>query len=348
MAIAMTPFRIGIARLTHGHVNWLLRQADREDIQIVGVYEPDADVAQRYVARYGFLADLIVSDLDVMLDRAQPEAVTAFGSIFEHLEVVAACAPRGIHVMVEKPLAISYDHARQMADLAQQHGIHVLTNYETTWYASHERLYDMVQTQRLIGEVRKVVVHDGHKGPQEIGVGPEFLIWLTDPAQNGGGAIIDFGCYGVNLMTWLMHNTLPDTVTSVTQTLKPDIYPHVDDEATIILTYPHAQAIVQGSWNWPISRKDMEVYGQTGSVHVADRQTVRYRLSQDSAEAVQTLDPLPVPLTDPFTYLAAVVRGRVTVTDTDLSALANNLIVMQILDAARESARTGQTIHLHG
>jgi hypothetical protein len=51
----------------------------------------------------------------------------------------------------------------------------------------------------------------------------------------------------------------PLTVTAVTQQIKPEIYPRVDDEATIILTYLHAQGILQASWNWPFDRKDMEV-----------------------------------------------------------------------------------------
>ena len=70
-----------------------------------------------------------------------------------------------------------------------------------------------------------MVVHDGHQGPKEIGVPPEFLNWLTDPAQNGAGALYDFGCYGVDLMTWLMHGETPLTVTAVVNHDKPQIYP---------------------------------------------------------------------------------------------------------------------------
>ena len=93
---------------------------------------------------------------------------------------------------------------------------------------------------------------------------PEFLAWLTDPEKNGAGALFDFGCYGANLMTWLMNDARPVSVTAVTQRIKPEIYAKVDDEATIILEYPGAQAIIQASWNWPFDRKDMEVYGRTG------------------------------------------------------------------------------------
>ena len=72
-----------------------------------------------------------------MLDQTRPEGVVTFTSIFEHLEVVEACAPRGIHVMVEKPLAVNTDHADAMAALAEKFGIMVLTNYETSWYPSN-------------------------------------------------------------------------------------------------------------------------------------------------------------------------------------------------------------------
>src|SRR3981189_3790792 len=79
-------------------------------------------------------------------------------------------------------------------------------------------------------------------------------------------------------MTWLVDGQRPQTVTAVTQQIKPDVYPRVDDEATIVLTYPHAQAIIQASWNWPFSRKDMEVYGQRGYAITVGRDAVRVRL----------------------------------------------------------------------
>src|SRR5205814_8494644 len=143
-----------------------------------------------------------------------------------------------------------------------------------TWYASNRAAYDLVK-ENALGEIRKVVVHDGHSGPREINVAPEFFAWLTDSKLNGAGALFDFGCYGADLMTWLMNGAVPLTVTAVTQQIKPQIYPHVDDEATIILTYPRAQAIIQASWNWPFDRKDMEVYGETGEAITIRRDGLR-------------------------------------------------------------------------
>ena len=195
--------------------------------------------------------------------------------------VVEACAPRRIHVMVEKPLAVSLEHAEKMAALARANNIHLLTNYETTWYASTYAAYRMAVAEGALGPIRKVVVHDGHFGPVEIGCGAEFLAWLTDPVLNGGGAVIDFGCYGANLITWLMGGAEPLTVTAVLQTLKPEVYPRVDDDATVILTYPHAQGLIQGSWNWPVGRKDMEIYGASGYLVAVDDRTLRLRMRQD-------------------------------------------------------------------
>ncbi len=78
--------------------------------------------------------------------------------------------------------------------IARERKIHVLVNYETTWYPSNKAAYDEVRENR-IGEIRRVVVHDGHEGPKEIGVQPEFLKWLTDPEQNGAGAL-----YGLRVL----------------------------------------------------------------------------------------------------------------------------------------------------
>ena len=340
------PVRVGIAGLSHGHVNWVFQRSQPDGIEIVGFAEADQRIAERYRTRYGIAQMLLFDNLETMLEVTQPAAVMAFGSIYDHCAVVEACAPRSIHVMVEKPLAVSVDHAVTMANLARQHQIHLLTNYETTWYASNHTAYQMACTEQRLGALWKVVVHDGHWGPQEIGCPPEFLAWLTDPVLNGGGALIDFGCYGANLMTWLMGGAAPLTVTAVTQQMKPAIYPQVEDEATVILTYPHAQCVIQASWNWPYHRKDLEIYGQTGYLHAVDRQTIRLRESPQSQEQTITLSPQPTPFTDPFAYLAAVVRGDVTVADTDLSALANNLTVVRILDAARTAAIQGKTVTL--
>ncbi len=131
----------------------------------------------------------------------------------------------------------------------------------------------------------------------------------------------------------------------MTQQIKPDIYPKVDDEATIVVTYPKAQGIIQASWNWPYGRKDIEIYGQHGYM-IADRAGLKTRTSAEGRENYQTVPPPPKPFHDPFAYLKAVIRGEIIVRPTDLSSLENNMIVVEILEAARQSAKEGKVIYL--
>jgi predicted dehydrogenase len=339
------PFRIGVAGLTHGHVGWILDRADDGDIEIVGIAEPDRTLGERYCKQYKLPLTLLYTSLEEMLEKTHPEAVTGFSSTFEHLDIVKACAPRHIHVMVEKPLAVSMDHARQIESLARKHAIVVLTNYETTWYSSNQKVEEIFLKNRSLGKLRKAVIHDGHEGPKEIGVGPEFLAWLTDPVKNGGGALMDFGCYGANLLTWLMNGAKPLTVSAVTQQLKPQVYPRVDDDATIIVTYPEGQGIIQASWNWPFGRKDMELYGEHGYI-LADRHGSKIKTASDKPEEYITSPAYEKNYSDAFSYLSAVVRGEINVRPTDLSSLENNLVVVEILEAAKRSAREGRAIKL--
>ncbi|MCH6232980.1 Gfo/Idh/MocA family protein [Cognataquiflexum rubidum] len=341
------PVRMAMMGLSHGHSPWIFNRKDKTDVELVGIYEPNTELAAAYAKRYNLDEKLFFTDVKVMLDAVKSEAVLAFGSIYAHLEAVELAAPRGIHVMVEKPLTYSLDQAKKMEALAKKHNIHLLTNFETSWYASTEKTYQLLQDKEAYGPIRKAVFHHGHRGPKEIGVGKEFLDWLTDPVQNGGGALIDFGCYGANIMTYLMEGRKPISVTAITNTYKPDIYPKVDDEATIILDYGDAQAIIQASWNWPFDRKDMEVYGKTGQVISENKSKMRTRTWGIPEEKTFEVQPDEVGVyVDPFSYFAEVIRGKIKVEDYSLYSLNNNMIVAEILDAARKSAEKGETVFL--
>ncbi|OIQ36248.1 MAG: oxidoreductase [Bacteroidetes bacterium MedPE-SWsnd-G1] len=342
------PVKLGVVGLTHTHVHWILGSKNVEDIEIVGIVEPNKELAERYSKLYGYSMDLVFDNMDDMISKTNPEAVTAFNTIYGHLEVVEKCAPLGIHVMVEKPLAVSLDHAKKMKSLAIKHDIHLLTNYETTWYPTNHKLKELL-SNNAIGDLRKVIVRDGHKGPKKIGVNFEFLEWLTDPVLNGAGALMDFGCYGANLSTWLHNDKKPISVTAITQQLQSYNNPKVDDEAIIILNYNNSNTIIQASWNWPIGRKDMEVYGLNGAVYADNKNDLRVRISEGYDgfdEKEYHLGELSAPINDPFSYFAAIIREEISVEQFDLSSLENNMIVMEILEAAKESAKTNKTVFL--
>jgi len=337
--------KIGIAGLTHSHVLPLLRNLNSKDFKVVGIAESNSELALRYSRDYKIDTAIIFTSLEEMLDKTRPQGVLTFTSIYEHLEVVKACAPRGIHVMVEKPLAVSTRHAGEMAKAAAENNILLLTNYETTWYPSNHKSYEMISGKE-IGDVRRIIVYDGHKGPEEIKVNPEFLDWLTDPVLNGGGAVTDFGCYGADLITWIMKGEEPESVYAVLKQYKPTVYPKVDDDATIILSYPSMTGIINASWNWPFNRKDMHIFGTTGYIYSDDPQNIRYKLSERSPENSVKVPLREEPFNNPFTFFAAAIRGDITVPDTDLSSLKINMVVVEILEAANKSEKSGKPVKL--
>jgi predicted dehydrogenase len=341
---AQSPLRLAIAGLVHGHVSGFLRGAQgRRDVEIVGIFDPDAALLRQYGERYKLPETAQFTDLVVMLDRTKPEAVASFTNTYDHPAIVETAAARHIHVMMEKPLAVSNADGQRIKRAAERGGVEVFVNYETTWYPSHGAIWTLMKEKKAAGEIRKMVAMDGHQGPKAINVQPEFFAWLSDPVKNGGGALYDFGCYGSNLMTWLMDNQRPLAVTAITQHFQPAVYPRVDDEATIVVEYPKAEGIIQASWNWPANRKDLEVYGERGFTIATGGNSLRVALPNEPDHVV-TPDARAADEHDSIAHLLAVARGKRK--PNALSSLENNLIVTEILEAARESTRTHQRVPL--
>lgn len=339
------PIRVAVVGLVHGHVaGFLPALKSHPEIQLVGIEEPDTALADKYRNQFHLAPKLFFTSIDAMMQQTHPQALLVYTAISDHRKVIEIAAHHGISVMVEKPLATTLGDALAIRKTAREHHIQVMVNYETTWYSSNRGAYEQLQQGKL-GELHKVIVRDGHQGPKEIGVGPEFLGWLTDPQKNGAGALFDFGCYGADLVTWLMHGETPISVTALAQTDKPNLYPHVDDDATIILRYPKMQAVLMPSWDWSFNVKDMALYGTKGSAATVGPDQLRVRYEGQNQSTLTTPPPLVAPQDDSLHYLVAVLHGHL-VPKGDLTALDTNIIVMQILSAARESSRTGRTIPL--
>jgi len=219
-------------------------------------------------------------------------------------------------------------------------------NYWNAWTASSHDLFHRVKAGE-IGPVQKIIVQYGHQGPKEIGVSKEFADWLYDPVKNGGGAIMDFGCYGAEWALWLKGR--PTRVYATTRKLKAGQHNNVDDDATIVLDYPDATVVVEASWDWPYNMDRVYVFGPKGSL-LARRGDLFFRSASDQktqptpeGEPV-TLSTVPHETSNPIAYFLDCIRNNKPVEDPLSSTL--NVQVMEILDAARESARTGRAVEL--
>lgn len=339
------PLRLAIAGISHGHIDEVARRIEKTtDFCIVGIAEPDDELRKSNVLTDKVDESVFYSDLEQMLDETKPEAVAAYGSIYDHMAVVEACAPRGIHVMVEKPLATRYKDALKIRNLADRYGIKVITNYETTWYRTNWHANKLVKEGQL-GEIFRMNIYDGHYGPWEIRCREEFLKWLTDPVLNGGGAVVDFGCYGANIATWFLEGEKPKSVYAILKQHKPEVYPKVDDDATIIVEYQGVTVQIMASWCWPVGRKDMYIYGHDGYIYQKtgeDMETV----IKGKATPLFKAPELTAPYDDTFRFLRAVVRDQIKLDPYNPNSLENNIMVVQILEAARESADKGKAVRI--
>jgi scyllo-inositol 2-dehydrogenase (NADP+) len=340
------PIHLAIVGLDHDAVgDFISRARNHQDVQLVGIVESNQTLVTRYARLLNLSTNFFDASLESLLAKTNVQAAAVFTTTFDHRRVVEACAAHKIDVMLEKPLAINMKAALAMAAAAKQSGIQIIVDYETSWYSSIQTAHTVVHDRHAIGDLQQIMVVAGNQGPKEAGCSDAFLKWLTDPALNGGGALTDFGCYGAGLVTWFMNGQRPDSVFAVAQHIKPEVYPRVEDEATIIVTYPHAQGIIQASWDLPFDERSIKIYGSTGYIFAPRMDLLRIRLA-DTEESDLDLPTRPEAglLTDDISYFAAIVRGEVS--PTGPSSLPVNLITTEILDAAQKSVELGRRIVL--
>lgn len=348
-SLSAEPHRMAVVSLLHAHV-WLhlgtMLKGDK--VQLVGVSETLPDLIARAtredvipqtnnVTRPGVPSALVYSDWKKMIDETKPEIVWAFTPTNGHVDVVRYCAPRGIHVMVEKPLAATLDEALEIQALARKHHIQVLTNYGSTWQPLQQSIRAAVD-EGQIGRVWRLRSITGHGGPGD----PKkssFAAWLADPVRNGGGVLMDFGCYSVLWSIGLMGK--PESVYATAQHLKPDVFPDVEDHALIVLNYSGGLSVIEATWDMPpAQRAGNEIYGTTGSIVGSAKRRVG---GPPAGEPIE-VKALPAERAEPIAYMVERLRSGQPIEGP--SALDVNVAVQEVLEAAKLSIRTGRAVKL--
>jgi predicted dehydrogenase len=341
---AQQKLKVVIAGLSHDHINRMLDKGRSGEIVIIGIAEADQQLCNKKKNEYQLADSIFYKSLPAALKRNHPDLIMVFNAPVEHLAAIETCMPLKIPVMVEKPLCFSNADAAKIKLLSEKHKTKVFTNYPSLWYTSFSEL---LKRKEDIGSISKMEMHGGHKGPVEIGCSKDFLNWLTDPIKNGGGAITDFGCYGASIMTALMQQKKPVSVFAVTKKLKPSVYPKVDDDATIILEYVSVTGIIEASWNWPYTIMDAEVYGKNGYLYAsqfnANGEDPSLQSKDEKGARSETISQPDYK--DEVEYLTAVIKNGAA-DNNKLLSLEHNIIVVEIIDAARRSAKQREKILL--
>jgi predicted dehydrogenase len=351
-------YKIAVVSMLHAHV-WLhlgtMLKGDK--VKLVGVSETLPELIDRAtredvipqtqnVTRPGVPAPLIFADWKKMIDQTKPDIVWAFTPTNGHVDVVRYCAPRGIHVIMEKPLAATLDEALEIQALARKHKILVLTNYGSTWQAAQYAAKAAIDAGE-IGPVWRLHGMQGSGGPGDPKTS-SFAAWLADPVQNGGGALMDFGCY---LALWSVGlKGMPESVYATAQHMKPGTFPRVEDNATIILNYKDGLAILEASWDFPpAQRLGNEIYGTKGSIVGNSIRRPGAPASGGGGRGAQqgeplAITPLPPERSEPIAYMVDRIRNKQPMDGP--SALDLHVSVQEVLEAAKMSIQTGRAIPL--
>jgi predicted dehydrogenase len=336
---AAQQYKIAVIGLVHSHVWGHLNTMVKNDPAVLaGVAEPNPELVAE-AKKAGVAEHLIYSDYTKMLDEKKPDIVWAFVENNRHLEMAKALAPRKIHIIFEKPLASTYKDALAIRDLARKHNIQVMTNYQMAWWPANYAAHAQAKSGAL-GDVYRLRGVVGHGGPGSEGPRNKYFFeWLTDPVKNGGGALMDFGCYNALWSLWYLGR--PDTVFAQVNHLQPERFPKVEDNATLVLHYKNGVGIFEGSWDLPRSFQDLEVFGRKGSLYMRNN-FVEVRQGRESKEVA--LEPLPAERARPIHYMVESIRSGKPI--EGMTALDINVDVNEIIDAAKESVRTGRAVRL--
>ena len=341
---ASHKYKIAVVGLVHSHV-WghLHTMVEGKVAKLVGVSEPNPELVAE-AKKTGVADALFYSDYRKMLDETKPDIVWAFVENNRHLEVAEACAPRHINLIFEKPLASTYADAKKIQALANKSGIRVMTNYQMAWWPANYVAREAV-AKGEIGTVYRLHGVVGHGGPGSEGPRSKyFFAWLTDPEKNGAGALMDFGCYNALWSLWYLGK--PQTVYASVNHLRPERFSKVEDAATIVLNYPNAVGIFEGSWDLPRSFQDLEIFGrpgetQPGSIYMS-RSAVELRKGRDIEEL--PLTPLSKERREPISYMVSCMRDKKAV--EGLTAVDINVDVIHIIELAKESVHTGRAVKM--
>ncbi len=343
------PYRAAVIGLVHAHeASNLPRMIRNPQIKVVGIAETIPELVQLAKERQGAKDIPFFDDYRKMLDETKPDFVWAFVENNRHLEILKECAPRHINVIYEKPLAASYQDALAMAELAKKYNVKVMCNYQMAWWPANQIAHDEV-AKGIIGKPWRLHGIVGHGGPGSTGHGKYFFDWLTDPVKNGAGALMDFGCYNALWSLWYMGR--PETVYAEAIHLRPETFPKVEDSSTLVLKYKNGINIFEGSWDLPRSFQDLEVFGSTagpdgsltrGSIYMT-HEKVELRNGREVRDL--PLTPLPPEKADPVAFMVDAIRNNKPI--EGITALDINVGVVQIIDAAKESIRTGRAVKLN-
>ncbi len=334
----MPKYRIGVAGLVHDHV-WDVAAGFLADsrAELVAAADLHAGQLEKAQTTWG-LAKTFASYTD-MLAAVELDAVLVYTDNASAVEVVEAAAARGVHALVEKPMAATLEQADRMVIAAKQASITLMINWPTAWSPAFNTALDIAR-RGDIGELFKVRYRAAHQGPKELGCTPFFYEWLYDKRRNGAGTLMDYCCYGADYAAYLLGR--PNAVNAIAGRFVKD-YITVDDNAVILAKYTHGLAICEASWTQCGFGYELMINGSQGSVR-SDGKTVQVANERQKYGCDIAIPELPPERCSAAAYFLTCLAEQRPVEGLCNPAVSRN--AQEILEAGIISAETGTTVTL--
>jgi predicted dehydrogenase len=336
--------RIGLLSFAHYHANFWAEVFGAQGA-LAGIWDDDPERGREAAERFGVPFH---DDLQTLLRCCT--AVAICSETVRHAKLVERAAACGLSVLVEKPIATSSLEARRIGAAVREHGVRFMQSFPKRLDAVSTYLKRVVDDGE-IGPVHLVRIRHGH----HYGLTAEFPTrWYVQPELAGGGALLDEGIHGADLLAWLFG--MPKAVTALTSHAALDL--GVEDLG--IATYRFDNGLVAeltASFCFAAADSSIEFYGRQGTVlvsavdlasrDVTDAGFVRIcrRATPDTAPRWET-----IPLTPQFkrgqfhqqsarAFFEGLRDGSPFPAGFEEGARA-----LRMIEAAYESARSGRTV----
>ncbi len=337
IAVALGAEKMRVAHIgleLDGSWSWIEEVKAQPDVVFAGIADAQEELRAR--ARKGSPGVEVYADWRAMLDAAKPQAVTVTVPNRRHLEIVRECAKRRIHVWFQKPLAATGEEAREMERLAREAGITLMASYHTLWSGPMRAFMKKLPEA---GTVRLLEVR--HAFPASKVLSPTYERQFLDPAQHGGGALMDQGTYGLAYAAKILGR--PVRVFATGRTLRPRPGLTMEDDATVVLDYAGATAVIRAGW-WAEPDGPGEGFNRVAGTRgelVRDMGKVTFTAARGTAENVE-VESIPAHQRGGIAHFLACIRNGKAVEAPHSATM--NALVNEMVDAAYESMRTGRAV----
>jgi len=192
-----------------------------------------------------------------LLERSDVDVVTIAVPNNLHARICIAAAERGKHVIVEKPFCVTLEEADAMIAACREHKVKLMYAETLAFTPKYERARQLAE-EGALGDIYLLKQQEKHSGPHGD--------WFWDIDQAGGGVLMDMGCHGFE---WFRHVLGKPAVRSVSATLSTFAHGHRtegEDHAIAVVTFANGVVgVSETSWVQPGGMQDRaEIYGTRG------------------------------------------------------------------------------------